>query len=144
MVRTPNRLIDLLPKHEIELDDAFVLVPSGVNCMLQSSFSDKEIQTFRTLSQPRVLMFPATISCEIEKVASSMAQDVVGISMEKSNMPNRVVKQMTILVPKAKQVTSISPSLEYDSSCGLVVLSAGNNGSIFSPKVLDLARRRSQ
>lgn len=142
MVRTPNRLIDLLPKHEIELDDAFVLVPSGVNCMLQSSFSDKVIQTFRTLSQPRVLMFPATISCEIEKVASSMAQDVVGISMEKSNMPNRVVKQMTILVPKAKQVTR--PSLEYDSSCGLVVLSAGNNGSIFSPKVLDLARRRSQ
>ncbi|KAJ9683133.1 hypothetical protein PVL29_018929 [Vitis rotundifolia] len=98
IVGTPGRLIDLLSKHEIELDDVFMLVLDEVDCMLQRGFRDQVMQIFRALSQPQVLMYSATISQEVEKVASSMAKDIIVISVGKSNRPNRAVKQLAIWV----------------------------------------------
>ncbi|WJZ90518.1 hypothetical protein VitviT2T_009656 [Vitis vinifera] len=40
IVGTPSRLIDLLSKHEIELDDVFMIVLDVVDYMLQRSFCD--------------------------------------------------------------------------------------------------------
>ncbi|KAL6325471.1 hypothetical protein AAG906_023316 [Vitis piasezkii] len=98
IVGTPGRLIDLLSKHEIELDDVFMLVLDEVDCMLQRGFRDQVMQIYRALSQPQVLMYSATISQEVEKVASSMAKDIIVISVGKSNRPNIAVKQLAIWV----------------------------------------------
>lgn len=98
MVGTPGRLIDLLSKHEIELDDVFVLVLDEVDCMLQRGFYDQVMQIFRALSQPQVLMYSATISEQVEKVANMMVKDMIVISVGKSNRPNRAVKQLPIWV----------------------------------------------
>ena len=92
IVGTPSRLIDLLSKHEIELDDVFMLVLDVVDYVLQRSFCDHVMQIFRALSQPQVLMYFVTISHEVKNVASSMTKDIIVISMGKSNRPNRVVK----------------------------------------------------
>ncbi|KAJ6401181.1 hypothetical protein OIU84_016569 [Salix udensis] len=56
IVGTPGRLIDLLAKHDIELDDIMILVLDEVDCMLQKGFRDQVMQIFVALSQPQVLI----------------------------------------------------------------------------------------
>ncbi|KAK9272085.1 hypothetical protein L1049_002454 [Liquidambar formosana] len=98
IVGTPGRLIDLLTKHDIELDDVMTLVLDEVDCMLQKGFRDQVMQIFRALSRPQILMYSATIPQEVEKMASSMMKDIVVVSIGKRNRPNGAVKQLAIWV----------------------------------------------
>ncbi|GKV19036.1 hypothetical protein SLEP1_g29336 [Rubroshorea leprosula] len=98
IIGTPGRLIDLLTKHEISLDDVMVFVLDEVDCMLQRGFRDQVMQIFRALSQPQVLMYSATISQDVEKIASSLAKDIISLSVGKPNKPNSAVKQLAIWV----------------------------------------------
>lgn len=103
IVGTPGRLIDLLVKHDIELDDIMMFVLDEVDCMLQRGFRDQVMQIFRGLLQPQILMFSATISQEVEKMVSSLAKDIVFVSVGKANRPNKAVKQVPIWVDSKKK-----------------------------------------
>ncbi|PIA42237.1 hypothetical protein AQUCO_02000003v1 [Aquilegia coerulea] len=98
IVGTPGRLIDLLAKHDIELDEVSIFVLDEVDCMLQRGFRDQVMQIFQALYQPQVLMYSATISPEVEKMASSMAKDLLYVSVGKPNTPIESVKQIVIWV----------------------------------------------
>ncbi|KAJ4837701.1 DEAD-box ATP-dependent RNA helicase 41 [Turnera subulata] len=98
IVGTPGRLIDLLAKHDIDLGHVMILVLDEVDCMLQKGFRDQVMQIFRALSQPQVLMYSATISQEVEKMASSMAKDIVSVSIGQPNRPSKALKQLVIWV----------------------------------------------
>ncbi|KAG9441753.1 hypothetical protein H6P81_017607 [Aristolochia fimbriata] len=98
IVGTPGRLIDLLSKHDVELDEISILVLDEVDCMLQRGFRDQVMQIFQALSQPQVLMFSATISQEVEKIASLMARDLIFISVGMPSRPSVSVKQIVIWV----------------------------------------------
>ncbi|MCD7447116.1 DEAD-box ATP-dependent RNA helicase 41 [Datura stramonium] len=103
IVGTPGRLIDLLAKHEIELDTISILVLDEVDCMLQRGFREQVMQIFTALSQPQVLMYSATISKEVERMASAMAKKVTVISVGKPNKPNQAVKQLAIWVDSKRK-----------------------------------------
>lgn len=98
IVGTPGRLIDLLTKHDIELDDIMIFVLDEVDCMLQRGFRDQVMQIFRALSQPQLLMYSATISPEVEKMAGTMVKDVTVVSVGKPNTSNKAVKHIAIWV----------------------------------------------
>lgn len=98
IVGTPGRLVDLLMKHEIVLDEVMTFVVDEVDCMLQRGFRDQVMQVFRALSQPQVLMYSATMSDGLEKMANSLAKDTVVISVGEPNRPNKAVKQLAIWV----------------------------------------------
>ncbi|KAK2451051.1 DEAD-box ATP-dependent RNA helicase [Trifolium repens] len=98
IVGTPGRLVDLLTKHEIDLDDIMTFVVDEVDCMLQRGFRDQVLQIFTALSQPQVLMFSATMSDDLEKMANSLAKDTVVITVGEPNRPNKAVKQLAIWV----------------------------------------------
>ncbi|KAL2335103.1 hypothetical protein Fmac_016316 [Flemingia macrophylla] len=98
IVGTPGRLVDLLMKHEIDLDDVMTFVVDEVDCMLQRGFRDQVMQIYRALSQPQVLMYSATMSSDLEKMISSMAKGPVVISVGEPNRPNKAVKQLAIWV----------------------------------------------
>ncbi|KAF8036018.1 hypothetical protein BT93_C1901 [Corymbia citriodora subsp. variegata] len=98
IVATPGRLIDLLTKHDIELDDVMIFVLDEVDCMLQRGFRDQVMQIFRALSQPQLLMYSATISPEVEKMAGTMVKDVTVVSIGKPNTSNKAVKHIVIWV----------------------------------------------
>lgn len=98
IVGTPGRLVDLLTKHEIDLDGIMTFVVDEVDCMLQSGFRDQVMQIYRAMSQPQVLMYSATISHELEKMANSLAKGTVVISVGEPNRPNKAVKQLAIWV----------------------------------------------
>ncbi|KAK3232153.1 hypothetical protein Dsin_004034 [Dipteronia sinensis] len=103
IVGTPGRLIDLLIKHDVELDDTMIFVLDEVDCMLQRGFRDQVMQIFRALPQPQILMYSATISPEVEKMTSSMVKDIVHVSVGKLNKPNKAVKQIPIWVESKKK-----------------------------------------
>lgn len=103
IVGTPGRLIDLLTKHEIELNTISILVLDEVDCMLQRGFLEQVMQIFTALSQPQVLMYSATIPKEAERMASSMAKKVTVISVGKPNKPNQAVKQLAIWVDSKRK-----------------------------------------
>ncbi|KAJ1388826.1 Zinc finger, HIT-type [Sesbania bispinosa] len=98
IVGTPGRLVDLLMNHEIDLDDVMTFVVDEVDCMLQSGFRDQVLQIYRALSQPQVLMYSATMSNDIEKMANSLAKGTVIISVGEPNRPNKAVKQLAIWI----------------------------------------------
>ncbi|KAF8081794.1 hypothetical protein N665_0866s0002 [Sinapis alba] len=102
IIGTPGRLVDLLAKHTIELEDIMMFVLDEVDCMLQRGFRDQVMQIFRALSQPQVLLFSATVSTEVEKVGGSLAKEMILVSIGKPNRPNKAVKQLAIWVD-AKQ-----------------------------------------
>ncbi|KAL5985026.1 hypothetical protein ACLOJK_038863 [Asimina triloba] len=104
IIGTPGRLIDLLTKNDLELEEVSTLVLDEVDCMLQKGFRDQVMQIFQALTQPQMLMFSATVPQEVEKMANSMAKDVIFISVGKPSRPNESVKQVAIWVePKQKK-----------------------------------------
>lgn len=98
IIGTPGRLIDLLSKHDLELDDVKIFVLDEVDSMLERGFRDQAMQIFQALSQPQVLMYSATISQEVVKMSSSMAKDIIFISVGNPNKPSKAVKQLAIWV----------------------------------------------
>ncbi|TYJ13825.1 hypothetical protein E1A91_A10G076300v1 [Gossypium mustelinum] len=98
IIGTPGRLIDILTKQDIELTDVKIFGLDEVDCMLQRGFWDQVMQIFRALSQPQLLMYSATISQDVEKIASCMATDIVTVSIGKPSRPSRAVKQLAIWV----------------------------------------------
>ncbi|KAL6563997.1 hypothetical protein OROHE_005237 [Orobanche hederae] len=103
IVGTPGRLIDLLTKHEFELDTISIFVLDEVDCMIQRGFRDQVIQIFQALSQPQVLMYSATVSKEVEKVAGSLVNSLTYISVGKPNKPSEAVKQVAVWVESNKK-----------------------------------------
>ncbi|XAR60436.1 RNA helicase [Bertholletia excelsa] len=103
IIGTPGRLIDLLTKHDIELDAVSILVLDEVDCMLQRGFLEQVMQIFRALPQPQVLMYSATISKEVEKISSLMAKDIVSVTIGRPNKPNGAVKQLPIWVESKRK-----------------------------------------
>lgn len=96
IVATPGRLIDLLTKHDIELDEVCMLILDEVDCILQRGFRDQVMQIFRALSHPQLLMVSATMSHEVDKMASSMTKNVTYVTAGNPNLPTNSVKQVVI------------------------------------------------
>ncbi|KZV29912.1 DEAD-box ATP-dependent RNA helicase 41-like [Dorcoceras hygrometricum] len=103
IVGTPGRLIDMLIKHDVELDSISILVLDEVDCMVEQGFYEQVMQIFQALSQPQVLMYSATISKQVEKVANSLARDIAYISVGRPNKPSESVKQILIWVESKKK-----------------------------------------
>ncbi|XP_020527567.1 DEAD-box ATP-dependent RNA helicase 41 isoform X2 [Amborella trichopoda] len=98
IVATPGRLVDLLIKHEFELDEVRTLVIDEVDCMLEKGFLDQVMQIVRALSRPQIVMISATLPREVEKLSKSMAEDIVVITVGKVNRPSDTVRQVVIWV----------------------------------------------
>ncbi|XP_026426460.1 DEAD-box ATP-dependent RNA helicase 41-like isoform X2 [Papaver somniferum] len=98
IVGTPGRLIDLLTKHNVELDEVSILALDEVDCMLERGFRDQVMQVFLALSQPQILMYSATVPREVENIGSLLAKDLVFVTAGKDNGTNKSVKQIAIWV----------------------------------------------
>lgn len=116
IVGTPGRLIDLLTKHDMELDSVSILVLDEVDCMLQKGFREQVMQIYRALSQPQVLMYSATVSKEVEKMASILTNDLVIVTVGNPGNQNSFVKQVAIWVEskqKKKKLFDILTSQQH-------------------------------
>ncbi|KAL8112387.1 hypothetical protein AgCh_019915 [Apium graveolens] len=116
IVGTPGRLIDLLNKHDMDLDSVSILVVDEVDCMLQKGFREQVMQIYRALSKPQVLMYSATVSKEVEKMASILTNDLVIVTVGNPGNQNSFVKQVAIWVEskqKKKKLFDILTSQQH-------------------------------
>ncbi|KAK8940971.1 DEAD-box ATP-dependent RNA helicase 41 [Platanthera zijinensis] len=116
IVGTPGRLIDLLSKHNIELNEVCILVLDEVDCMLQRGFRDQVMQIFRALSHPQLMMVSATISHEVDRMVSLMTKDLLYIVAGNPNLPTNSVKQVVIWIEskhKKKKLFEILTSKQH-------------------------------
>ncbi|XP_071734825.1 DEAD-box ATP-dependent RNA helicase 41 isoform X2 [Rutidosis leptorrhynchoides] len=103
IVGTPGRLIDLLTKYDVELDNVSMFVIDEVDCMLEKGFREQVMQIYQALSQPQVLLYSATVTIEVEKMAGSLAKEVNVVTVGKLNKPNQAVKQVVIWVESKRK-----------------------------------------
>lgn len=116
IVGTPGRLIDLLAKHDVELDDVCMLVLDEVDCMLERGFRDQVEQIQTALTQPQILMFSATIPAETEKLSASILRRPLLISVGKSSSLSEAVRQTVMWVEsnqKKKKLFDIIQSAHH-------------------------------
>ncbi|KAK4801729.1 hypothetical protein SAY86_022216 [Trapa natans] len=135
IVGTPGRLIDLLTKHDIELDEVKVFVLDEVDCMLQKGFRDQVMQIFAALSQPQLLMYSATISSDVEKMASSMTKSITVISVGKPSTPTKAVKQILIWVEtknKKQKLFDILTSKQHFTPPAVIYVSSRLGADLLS------------
>ncbi|XP_020676411.1 DEAD-box ATP-dependent RNA helicase 41 [Dendrobium catenatum] len=116
IIGTPGRLIDLLSKHNIELDEVSMFVLDEVDCILQRGFRDQVMQIFKALSHPQLLMVSATISHEVDKMASFMTKNLTYVLAGNPNIPTSSVKQIVIWIEsklKKKKLFEILTSKQH-------------------------------
>ncbi|PNT66122.1 DEAD-box ATP-dependent RNA helicase 41 isoform X2 [Brachypodium distachyon] len=135
IVGTPGRLIDLLMKHNVDLDDVSVFVLDEVDCLLERGFRDQAMQIFRALSRPQVMMFSATIHSEVEKLSNSMANNMIHISCGNPNRPNKSVKQVVIWVEtkqKKQKILEIMKSKQHFKPPAVIFVSSRVGADLLS------------
>ena len=95
IVATPGRLVDLINRGVMELEKVNNIVLDEADEMLNMGFSDSINAIFEQLPEDRnTLLFSATMSCEVEKVAKSYLHDykemVVGSRNEGAEHVNHI------------------------------------------------------
>ncbi|CAK9263573.1 unnamed protein product [Sphagnum jensenii] len=115
IIGTPGRLIDLLSKHNVILQDVCMLALDEVDCMLERGFRDQVIQLVQALSSPQILMFSATIPPAIEQFSATILKNPLRISIGKASQPNGAVKQTVMWVQSKNKKQKLFDILQSKS-----------------------------
>ncbi|MFT8322698.1 MAG: DEAD/DEAH box helicase [Bacillus sp. (in: firmicutes)] len=110
VVATPGRLIDHLRRGTIDLSQLTCLVLDEADQMLHIGFKEEmEFIIKQTPKTRQTLLFSATISEDIKRLAKKYTKDGKYITVEKTQGPALTVKQMSIHTPpRVKQAALMS------------------------------------
>lgn len=104
LVATPGRLLDLYSQNALKFDQLEVLVLDEADRMLDMGFIDDLRKIIDLLPKKRQnLMFSATFSGEIRKLAKKLVHDPLEISVNPRNTTATIVKQWICPVDKKQK-----------------------------------------
>lgn len=104
VIATPGRLLDHVQQKSVNLGQTQLLVMDEADRMLDMGFLPDLQRIINLLPKQRQnLMFSATFSPEIKKLASSFLQNPVGIEVARSNSTNENVRQMVYKVEEEEK-----------------------------------------
>jgi superfamily II DNA/RNA helicase len=104
LVATPGRLLDLLDQGAIKFDALQTLVLDEADRMLDLGFErDLDRLLLALPKQRQTLLFSATFSDEIRKLANGMLKDPLSIQVSPSNTATKTVKQWLIPTDKKRK-----------------------------------------
>ena len=104
LVATPGRLLDLYHQNALKFNQLEVLVLDEADRMLDMGFIDDIRKIIDLLPKKRQnLMFSATFSAEIRKLAKGMVKNPLEISVSPRNTTATIVKQWICPVDKKKK-----------------------------------------
>ncbi|GAA0400866.1 hypothetical protein GCM10009133_07130 [Cocleimonas flava] len=116
LVATPGRLLDLHHQKAVKFDDLEILVLDEADRMLDMGFiHDIRKIIYHLPSQRQNLLFSATFSNEIRKLAKTLVNDPVEISVTPRNTTADTVKQWICPVDK-KQKSELLAHLIHDNN----------------------------
>ena len=130
LVATPGRLLDLHSQNAVKFDQLEIIVFDEADRMLDMGFLPDIKRILKTLPPKRqTLMFSATFSDEIRKLAKSLVHNPVEISTTPRNTTVKSVKQWIHPVDKSKKQALLTKLIKDHSWYQVLVFSRTKHGA---------------
>jgi ATP-dependent RNA helicase RhlE len=130
LVATPGRLLDLYNQRAIRFDDLEVLILDEADRMLDMGFIHDIRKIIALLPKDRqTLMFSATFSGEIRKLAGGYMQDPVQVSVNPANATAETVEQLIYTVDKKRKAELMSHLIRENSWHQVLIFTRTKHGA---------------
>lgn len=130
LVATPGRLLDHISQRPTLLSEIEIFVLDEADRMLDMGFIHDIKKILRTLPAKRQnLMFSATYSPEIKKLAQSFLRDPVSIEINKGNSAAVTVEQLAYRVDKAQKRHLLAHLIRQQSWYQVLVFTRTKHGA---------------
>ncbi len=130
LVATPGRLLDLYQQNAIRFNDLEILVLDEADRMLDMGFIHDIKKIMALLPKQRQnLMFSATFSDEIRKLAKGIINKPVEIDVSPRNTTVETVTQKIYLADKARKTELLSHLIRKDNWYQVLVFSRTKHGA---------------
>mgnify|MGYP000321023224 CR=1 FL=1 len=140
LVATPGRLLDLHNQKAVKLNRVQILVLDEADHMLDMGFIH-DIKKIIALTPPdrQNLLFSATFSPEIKKLAQTLGTDLVEIAAQSPNTTVNAIKQVVYHVDKNQKSNLLSHLIHSEQWPQALVFSRTKHGSEKIAKKLNAA-----
>ena len=130
LVATPGRLLDLYSQNAVKFDELEIIVFDEADRMLDMGFIHDIKRILKILPAKRqTLMFSATFSDEIRKLAKSLVNNPVEISVTPRNSTVKSVKQWIHPVDKSKKQALLTQLIKDHGWYQVLVFSRTKHGA---------------
>jgi len=130
LVATPGRLLDLFSQNAVKFDELEIIVFDEADRMLDMGFIHDIKRILKILPAKRqTLMFSATFSDEIRKLAKSLVNNPVEISVTPRNSTVKSVKQWIHPVDKSKKQALLTQLIKDHGWYQVLVFSRTKHGA---------------
>jgi len=121
IVATPGRLIDLLGRGKITINPLFVVLDEADE-MLDMGFHEAIKEIFSFLPQKRqTLMFSATMSKEIKKLAQRILNEPKTVSITQGEVTNTNIRQLFYVVDEHERDDALVRLLDYKTPAKSII-----------------------
>ncbi len=130
LVATPGRLLDLYSQNAVKFDQLEIIVFDEADRMLDMGFIHDIKRILKILPAKRqTLMFSATFSDEIRKLAKTLVKNPVEISVTPRNSTVKAVKQWIHPVDKSKKQALLAKLIKDHGWYQVLVFSRTKHGA---------------
>ncbi|MGJ3240981.1 MAG: DEAD/DEAH box helicase [Anaerolineae bacterium] len=131
VVGTPGRTLDLIRKGTLKLDKIRFMILDEADEMLKMGFIDdvEAILSATDKDRRQTLLFSATFSSPIRKLAKTYMNDPQEITIETSEMTNTDIKQRYYMVNHHDKIEALARLLEYEDRANTLIFTRTRVGS---------------
>ncbi len=131
VVGTPGRTLDLIRQGHLNLDDVKYLILDEADEMLKMGFIEDIEQIIDATDEEnrQTILFSATFSKEIKRIAEQYMRDAVHIKIESEQMTGDNIEQVHYLVKQRDKINALSRILEVEQPLSTLIFAKTKVGS---------------
>jgi len=131
VVGTPGRTLDLIRQGHLKLNDVRYLILDEADEMLKMGFIEdiEQIINATDASKRQTILFSATFSKEIKRIAEQYMRDAVHIHIESEQMTGDNIEQCHYMVKHRDKINALSRVLEVEQPQSCLIFAKTKIGS---------------